>query len=76
MIIDIKRRTMGNITARTKLDTGEEIGVTFDKTPNRKFSYWLNGKRVLPFGAKSPTAKFLPVYKDLTGAIIYYEERK
>jgi hypothetical protein len=75
-IVSFRHRTMGAVSARAVLDTGEHIGVTLDITPRRKYGYWLNGKRVLPFGAKSATAKYLPKFAEIVKAIVVYEEKK
>lgn len=64
MKVSIKPTTFGqNIYARINENT--TLGVAIRVSPYRKLAYFRNGKPVQPFGAKSPTAKLIPYFKEM-----------
>lgn len=60
-----KRKGCGDLDIRGIDDNGNKIGIVIQYTPYRRIGYWVNGRSVLPMGAKSPTAKYLPQFKEL-----------
>lgn len=60
-----RRKGCGDLDIRGIDDAGNQIGVVIQYTPYRRIGHWVNGKRAMPMGAKSPTAKFIPQFKEL-----------
>lgn len=59
------RKALGDLNIRGIDDKGNKIGVTIQYTPFRRIGYWVNGRSVSPLGAKSPTAKYIPQFREL-----------
>lgn len=60
-----KRKGCGDLDIRGIDDAGNKIGIVIQYTPYRRIQHWVNNRPVMPMGAKSPTAKYLPQFKEL-----------
>lgn len=65
MKIIIRACPFGQQSINAKLDDGTILGIKIEITPYRRVKYFKNSKPVSPLGVKSPTAKYLPQYKEM-----------